>query len=140
MLYDDSRQQLFALIPDFLDWKRLEIEIPYSSTTNAFEVRVIFTPPDGTKAHVAVLVSGNRHLVQSRKVDISEAEPTIVWGASTILTEAEYGRYDGHLLKQAAFVLEGNLAEKDSLDAYLESVDFKRIGKFVSSRLTRNAK
>jgi alpha-tubulin suppressor-like RCC1 family protein/Tol biopolymer transport system component len=138
--YEDSRQQLLALIPDFLDWKRREIEIPYSSTTNAFEVRVIFTPPDGTKAHVAVLVSGNRHLVQSRKVDVPEAEPIIVWGASTILTEAEYGRYDGHLLKQAAFVLEGNLADKDSLDDYLESIDFKRIGKFVSSRLTRNAK
>ena len=139
-LYDDSRQQLFALIPDFLDWKRREIEIPYSSTTNAFEVRVIFSPPDGTKAHVAVLVSGNRHLVENKKVDISEVDPAIVWGASTILTEAEYGRYDGHLLKQAAFVLEGNLADKDALDAYLESVDFKRIGKFVSSRLTRNAK
>lgn len=139
-LYNDSRQQLFALIPDFLDWKRREIEIPYSSTTNAFEVRVIFTPPDGTKAHVAVLVSANRHLVENKKVDISEVEPTIVWGASTILTEAESGRFDGHLLKQAAFVLEGNLADKDSLDAYLEAVDFKRIGKFVSSRLTRNSK
>ena len=139
-LYDDSRQQLFALIPDFLDWKRREIEIPYSSTTNAFEVRVIFTPPVGTKGHVAVLVSANRHLVQNKKVDLSKAEPTIVWGQSTTLSEVEYGRYDGHLLKQAAFVLDGKLADKDALDAYLESVDFKRIGKFVSGRLTRNAK
>jgi len=139
-LYDDSRQQLFALIPDFLDWKRREIEVPYNSTTNAFEVRVIFTPPDGTKSHVAVLISGNRHLVQSKEVDVSEAEPIIVWGVSTIRTETEYGRYDCHLLKQAALVLEGNLADKDSLDAYLESVDFKRIDKFVASRLTRNAK
>lgn len=134
-LYDDSRQQLFGLIPDFLDWKRREIEIPYSSTTNAFEARVIFTPPDGTKAHVAVLVSANRHLVQSKKVDVAEAEPIIVWGPSKVLTEAEYGRYDGHLLKQAAFVLEANLADKDSLDTYLESVDFKRIGKFVTRRI-----
>ena len=134
-LYDDSRQQLFGLIPDFLDWKRREIEIPYSSTTNAFEARVIFTPPDGTKAHVAVLVSANRHLVQSKKVDVAEAEPIIVWGPSKVLTEAEYGRYDGHLLKQAAFVLEANLADKDSLDTYLESVDFKLIGKFVTRRI-----
>jgi len=134
-LYDDSRQQLFGLIPDFLDWKRREIEIPYRSTTNAFEARVIFTPPDGTKAHVAVLVSANRHLVQSKKVDVAEAEPIIVWGPSKVLTEAEYGRYDGHLLKQAAFVLEANLADKDSLDTYLESVDFKRIGKFVTRRI-----
>ena len=134
-LYDDSRQQLFGLIPDFLDWKRREIEIPYSSTTNAFEARVIFTPPDGTKAHVAVLVSANRHLVQSKKVDVAEAEPIIVWGPSKVLTEAKYGRYDGHLLKQAAFVLEANLADKDSLDTYLESVDFKRIGKFVTRRI-----
>jgi len=139
-LYDDSRQQLFALIPDFLDWKRREIEIPYSSTTNAFEVRVIFTPPDGTKAHVAVLVSANRHLVENKNVDISKVERGIEWDSHTVPTKAEYGRYDGHLLKQAAFVLEGNLADKDSLDAYLESVDFKRIGKFVASRLTRNAK
>ncbi len=134
-LYDDSRQQLFALIPDFLNWKRREIEIPYSSTTNAFEIRVIFTPPDDTKAHVAVLVSGNRHLVQSKKVDVSESEPIIAWGSSTILTEAKYGRYDGHLLNQAAFVLEGDLADKAWLDAYLKSVDFKRIGKFVTRRI-----
>ncbi|MDB4733348.1 DUF5050 domain-containing protein [Planctomicrobium sp.] len=140
MLYDDSRQQLFALIPDFLDWKRREIEIPYSSKTNAFEVRVIFTPPDGTKAHVAVLVSANRHLVENKKVDISEVEPAIEWDSNTVPTKAESGRVDGHILKQAAFVLEGKLADKDALDAYLESVDFKRIGKFFLSHLTRNAK
>ena len=60
--------------------------------------------------------------------------------ANTIFTEAESGRVDGHLLKQAAFVLEGKLADKDAFDAYLKSVDFKRLSKFVSSRLTGNSK
>lgn len=134
-LYNDSRQQLFALIPDFMDWKRREIEIPYSSTTNAFEVRVIFTPRDGGKGHLAVLISGNRNLVENMRLDASKAKRLIVWKMRQDPTEVERGRVDGHILNQVAFVLEAELEDKASVMTYLKTIDFDRITTIVSSRI-----
>ena len=134
-LYDDSRQQLFALIPDFMDWKRREIEVPYSSTTNAFEVRVIFTPRDGGKGHLAVLISANRNLVESMRLDASKAKQSIVWKMRQDPTEVERGRVDGHILNQVAFVLEAELEDKASVITYLKTIDSDRITTIVSSRI-----
>jgi Tol biopolymer transport system component len=134
-LYHDSRKQLFALIPNFLDWKRREVDIPYRSTPNAFEVRVIFTPPDGTEAHVAVLISGNRHLVESKNLDASKGKRAIEWKVRQDPTEAERGRFDGHILNQVALVLEAELEDKASVVKYLESFEVNRITECVSSRI-----
>lgn len=132
-VYYEKLRILSELIPDFLDWERRGIIIPYNyPKPRSFEVRVIFKHLRSPKAHVAVLVSCNKHLVERQKVDLSTTKASLVWRPDQFVTDTNYGRCDGHFGKQAAFVLEGELESKEQLNRYIEKFDFNTIAAIIT--------
>ena len=137
-LYSESREELFSRIPDFLDWKRQEVKVPFSSATNTYEVRVIFTPADGGKEYVAILISANKNLVENLKVDASKGKRVMEWKRREGSMVTDRGRFDGHIQNQVAFVLEAEAERKDSIHEYLTAIDLDAVSQAIVSRLKQN--
>lgn len=137
-LYNESREELFSRIPNFLDWKRQEVKVPFSSTTNTYEVRVIFTPADGGKEYVAILISANKNLVENLKVDASKGKRVMEWKRREGSMVTDRGRFDGHIQNQVAFVLEAETERKDSIHEYLTAIDLDAVSQAIVSRLKQN--